>query len=114
MSRVLSGVDPAPDVRPRRASPSAPNGILDLRRRRTRFIFAASAFLLAFNVLQPILSVFTTLLDPPVFGALTWGWLYGFAQFVVPLAVLHLHVRRAARHDRAVAAHPDALRAEEA
>lgn len=73
---------------------------LRAQKSRTRFIFGASAFLLAFNILQPILSVFTRLLDSPAFGPLTWGWLFGFGQFVVPLMVLHLYVARSDRHDR--------------
>ena len=68
---------------------------------RTRFIFVAAALLLAFNLLQPILSVYTRLLDPPVIGPLTWGWLFGFAQFVVPLVVLHLFVARFGGRDDA-------------
>ena len=68
--------------------------VLKSHNSRTRFIFGASAFLLAFNILQPILSVYTSLLDPPAIGPLTWGWLFGFAQFVVPLVVLHLFVAR--------------------
>lgn len=88
----------------RQSRPKLPSSaVLASRRRRTRFIFAAAAFLLAFNILQPVLSVFTRLLDPPILGPLTWGWLFGFAQFVVPLVVLHLYVARSDAHDRVVA-----------
>ena len=70
-----------------------------LLRRRSRFVFAASAFLLTFNLLQPVLSVFTRILDHPAFGRLTWGWVYAFAQFLVPLMILHLYTARAQRFD---------------
>ena len=86
--------------------------VLASQRSRTRFIFAASAFLLAFNLLQPILSVSTRLLDPPAIGPLTWGWLFGFGQFVVPLVVLHLYVARSDRHDHIAATHAGAARRE--
>lgn len=70
---------------------------------RSRFVIAASVFLLVFNLLQPVLSVFTTILDGPAVGALSWGWVYAFAQFVVPLLVLHLYTARAQRFDAASA-----------
>ena len=89
--------------------------VLPSQKSRTHFIFGASAFLLAFNILQPILSVYTRLLDPPAIGPLTWGWLFGFAQFVVPLIVLHLFVARSGGQDGAIhgeAAVPAATRQE--
>lgn len=83
---------------------AASAAVVASQRRRIRFVFGAALFLLAFNILQPVLSVFTRLLDPPAIGPLTWGWLFGFAQFVVPLLVLHVYVARSDRHDRLVAA----------
>ena len=68
-----------------------------LLRRRSLFVGAAASLLLAFNLLQPVLSVFTRALDGEAFSILTWGWVYAFAQFIVPLALLQIHVARARR-----------------
>lgn len=76
----------------------------DLLRQRSAFIAVAAGSLLVFNLLQPVLSVFTPALDGKAFGLLTWGWIYAFAQFVVPLVLLHVYVARARRFDAASAA----------
>lgn len=73
----------------------------ELRRRRRRYIVTASLFLLIFNMAQPVLSVSTRWLDAVAFGNLTWGWIYAFAQFPVPLAVLHLYLRKAREYEKA-------------
>ena len=75
-----------------------------LLRRRSAFVAVAAGSLLVFNLLQPVLSVFTPALDGKAFGLLTWGWVYAFAQFVVPLALLHVYVARARRFDAAASA----------
>lgn len=75
-----------------------------LLRSRSRFVIGSAAILLTFNLLQPILSVFTSWLDQPAIGALSVGWVYAFAQFVVPLGLLHLYTARAQKYDAASAA----------
>lgn len=75
-----------------------------LLRQRFAFVGVSACLLLAFNLLQPVLSVFTQALDGQALGLLTWGWIYAFAQFVVPLALLHVYVARARRFDAASAA----------
>lgn len=75
-----------------------------LVRQRSAFVGVSACLLLAFNLLQPVLSVFTQALDGQALGLLTWGWVYAFAQFVVPLALLHVYVARARRFDAASAA----------
>jgi len=76
----------------------------DLLHSRSRFVISASALLLTFNLLQPVLSVFTTWLDRPAIGVLSVGWVYAFAQFIVPLALLHFYTARARTYDSASAA----------
>lgn len=90
------------EQRPARLAEHAP--FRDLLRSRTRFVISASALLLTFNLLQPILSVFTPWLDRPAIGVLSVGWVYAFAQFIVPLALLHVYTTRARTYDSASAA----------
>ncbi len=65
-----------------------------LLRQRFAFVGVSACLLLAFNLLQPVLSVFTQALDGQALGL----------QFVVPLALLHVYVARARRFDAASAA----------
>lgn len=71
----------------------------DLERARNRFVVTAAAG--SFGLVMTWLAVagFTTVLDAPAIGGMTWVYVTGFAQFVVILAVLHTYLRRAARWD---------------
>lgn len=80
-----------------------------LLRSRSGFVLWTSLALLTFNLLQPVLSVFTPWLDRRAFGELSIGWVYAFAQFVVPLMLLHLYASRAWRYDAASLAIRDRL-----
>lgn len=99
--------DPARD---QAASLAAHAAFRALLRSRSRFVISAGVILLTFNLLQPILSVFTPLLDRPAIGAFSIGWIYAFAQFVVPLVLLHLYTFRARTYDAASAAITGRLR----
>lgn len=62
-----------------------------LNRKKRIFVLIAATGILIFNLAQPVLSVFTTILDAPAFAGLSWGWVYAIAQFVVPLALLQTY-----------------------
>ena len=107
---MLEGVKPAAerfvadDARVPAAGSPMPASVRTLLRSRSVFVLWASLALLVFNLLQPVLSVFTPWLDRPAVGQLSIGWLYAFAQFVVPLMLLHLYASRARTYDAASAA----------
>lgn len=101
---ALTGQLGGKSVEPRPAALAAHAPFRDLLRSRSRFVMTAGALLLAFNLLQPVLSVFTPWLDRPAVGVLSVGWLYAFAQFIVPLALLHCYTARARSYDAASAA----------
>lgn len=73
---------------------------MELAHRRT--VFVASGAIASFALIMSwlVLAAFTTALDEPVIGGMTWAYLLGYILFAVALAVLHLYLRRAAEWDR--------------
>jgi uncharacterized membrane protein (DUF485 family) len=72
--------------------------------RRRLLVLCAATFALGFYMLQVALSVFTQVLDGFAFGPFSWGWVFSFGQFVVPLMLLHLYLRCSAMLDAQAAA----------
>lgn len=74
----------------------------ELMQRKKRFIIPATVFFLVFYLGLPVLAGFTTILNAPVVGALTWAWVYALAQFIMTWTLLHLYVSRANKWDEIV------------
>lgn len=74
--------------------------LAELARQRTVFVAsgAIGAFVLIMSWL--LVAAFTTVLDTPVVGGLTWTYLLGYVLFAAALTVLHVYLRRAAAWDR--------------
>lgn len=83
--------------------------LAELVRRKTVFVASSAVGAFALIMSWMALAGFTTLLDVPVIGGLTWAYLLGFIQFAVVLVVLHLYLRRAAEWDRLARAAHDEL-----
>ncbi|MDN5697207.1 MAG: DUF485 domain-containing protein [Rubrobacter sp.] len=71
----------------------------ELMQKKKRFIIPATIFFLVFYMGLPVLAGFTTVLNAPVVGALTWAWVYALAQFVMTWTLMHLYVSRANKWD---------------
>ena len=56
----------------------------DLMRRKRAFLVPTVVFVLLFFIMLPILSIFTDALDGKVIGAISWAYLYAFANFSWP------------------------------
>lgn len=50
----------------------------------------------------PVLTGFTTVLNGPAIGAISWAYVYAFAQFIMTWTLLHMYVSRANRWDALV------------
>lgn len=74
----------------------------ELTRRKKAFLIPAAIFFFVFFMGWPSLGGFTTVLDGRAVGAMTWATVYGLAQFVVVLILLHLYMRQAKKWDRLV------------
>ncbi|WP_404454836.1 DUF485 domain-containing protein [Virgibacillus necropolis] len=67
---------------------------------RKKFIVPLTIFFLVFYFLLPILTSYTTFLNTPVIGDISWVWLFAFSQFVMTWVLCTLYVRKAASFDK--------------
>lgn len=71
-----------------------------LLRKKKLFIIPVSIFFMLFYFSLPVLSAYTTILNHPAIGSITWAWVLAFAQFVMTWILCTLYVRRSAYFDR--------------
>ncbi|GAA0607173.1 DUF485 domain-containing protein [Virgibacillus siamensis] len=67
---------------------------------RKKFILPMTVFFLVFYFLLPILTSYTTFLNTPVIGDISWVWLFAIAQFVMTWVLCTLYVKKAAMFDK--------------
>lgn len=75
----------------------------ELLKARKRFTVTVTLFFLSFALLLPILAFYTDLLAKPAIGAISWGWLFAFAQFAMTWTICHLYFKKAAEFDEMAA-----------
>lgn len=73
-----------------------------LMREKRGFILPFSLFFLAFYFTLPILTSYSTVLNTPAFGSISWAWVFAFAQFIMTWTLCMLYSKRAARFDKMV------------
>ena len=71
----------------------------ELVRQKRVFLIPTVVFVLLFFIMLPILSIFTDVLDGKVVGAISWAYLYAFAQFFLAWVVTFIYWRKADRWD---------------
>lgn len=74
----------------------------DLMRRKKAFLVPAVIFFLVFYMSLPVLAGFTTVLDGPAIGEVTWAYVFAFAQFPMVWILCHLYRNRANKWDRLI------------
>ena len=71
----------------------------ELMRQKRAFLIPTVIFVVLFFIMLPILSIFTDVLDGKVVGAISWAYLYAFAQFFLAWVVTFVYWRKADRWD---------------
>lgn len=71
-----------------------------LMKEKKRFLIPLTIFFLAFYFTLPILTSYTTILNTPAIGSITWTWVYAFAQFIMTWALCMIYVRKATKFDK--------------
>lgn len=69
---------------------------------RKKFIVPYTIFFLAFYFLLPVLTSYTTFLNTPAIGDISWVWLFAFAQFAMTWILCTIYVRRSNHFDRQI------------
>lgn len=67
---------------------------------RKKFIVPLTIFFLVFYFLLPILTSYTTFLNTPAIGDISWVWIFAFAQFVMTWVLCTVYVKKAASFDK--------------
>lgn len=71
-----------------------------LLRDKKRFIIPFTIFFFCFYFALPILTSFTTILNTPLIGSITWAWVLAFLQFVMTWAFCMIYYRKASKFDQ--------------
>lgn len=66
---------------------------------RKKFIVPYTIFFLVFYFLLPICTSYTTFLNKPAIGDISWVWLFGFAQFAMTFILCTIYVKKANTFD---------------
>lgn len=66
---------------------------------KKKFIIPWTIFFLVFYFLLPILTSYTTFLNTPAIGDISWVWLFAFAQFVMTWVLCIVYVKKANSFD---------------
>ena len=71
----------------------------ELAKTKKAFIVPATIFFFVFYFGLPVLAGFTTVLDGYAIGAITWAYVYAFAQFAMTWILMHMYISRANKWD---------------
>ncbi|CAG9611863.1 hypothetical protein BACCIP111899_01035 [Bacillus rhizoplanae] len=72
----------------------------NLLQAKKKFIVPMSIFFFSFFIALPILTSYSKVLNTPVFGDITWAWVFAFAQFVMTWALCMIYSKKAESFDR--------------
>ena len=67
---------------------------------RKKFIVPLTIFFLVFYFLLPILTSYTTFLNTPAIGDISWVWIFAVSQFVMTWVLCTIYVKKAASFDK--------------
>ncbi|WP_068674935.1 DUF485 domain-containing protein [Oceanobacillus sp. Castelsardo] len=71
---------------------------------KRKFILPMTVFFLVFYFLLPICTSYTTFLNTPAFGDISWVWIFAVAQFVMTWVLCTIYVKKANSFDEKVKA----------
>ncbi len=72
---------------------------VELLRQKRGFLVPMTVFFLVFYFLLPILTSFSTVLNTPAIGPISWAWIFAFAQFAMTWVVCGIYSWRSAKFD---------------
>lgn len=69
---------------------------------KKRFIIPMALFFLIFYFSLPIITSYSKVLNTSAIGAISWAWVYAFAQFVMTWALCIIYSKKSTEFDRMV------------
>ncbi len=73
-----------------------------LKKRKVKFIVPITIFFLLFYISLPILTSYTTILNKPAIGDITWVWIFALSQFIMTWVLCMVYVSKANSFDKDV------------
>lgn len=86
----------APDYEKIAASPE----FKSLVRKKNRFLLPVTVFFLLFYFLLPLLTSFSTVLNKPAIGDISWVWVFALSQFIMTWTLCMIYVKKANQYDK--------------
>ncbi|WP_423241346.1 DUF485 domain-containing protein [Oceanobacillus zhaokaii] len=75
------------------------NAFKKLLEDRKKFILPLTIFFLIFYFLLPILTSYTTFLNTPAIGDISWVWIFAISQFAMTWILCTIYVKKANTFD---------------
>lgn len=66
---------------------------------KKKFLIPSTIFFLSLYILLPILTSYTTILNKPAIGSISWTWIYSIGLFIMTWIMCMVYVRKAAKYD---------------
>ncbi|TPG86912.1 DUF485 domain-containing protein [Brevibacillus laterosporus] len=73
-----------------------------LMKQKNGFVLPMTIFFFIFYFLLPIMTSYVPSINRPAIGAITWAWIFGFAQFIMTWVLCMLYSRKAKKLDAMV------------
>ena len=70
-----------------------------LFKEKKKFIIPFTIFFFCFYFALPILTSYTTILNKPFIGSITWAWVFAFLQFVMTWSFCMIYSKKANKFD---------------
>lgn len=67
---------------------------------KKKFTIPYTIFYIVYSLLLPVIAFYSDVLNTPVFGDITWAWIYAISFIPVSLAVCNIYVKKAAFFDQ--------------
>lgn len=67
---------------------------------KKKFIIPMTIFFFTFYFILPIMTSYSKILNTPAIGAITWAWVFGFAQFIMTWTLCMLYSKKAQSFDK--------------
>lgn len=71
----------------------------ELMKKKKSFIIPTTIFFFVFYFALPVLTSYTTVLNQPAIGAISWAWIFAFAQFIMTWGLCILYSSKAKKFD---------------
>lgn len=66
---------------------------------KKKFLIPSTIIFLSFYFLLPILTSYTTILNTPAIGSISWTWIYSLGLFIMTWVLCMVYVKKAVKFD---------------